>query len=66
VVAWLGEMDKAGRLGVEQVAKGSHSFQHSLFESPEPEWVEIDVKGLRVENIREFGGPWLGLEIIAQ
>ena len=66
VVAWLGEMDKAGRLGVENAAKGSHSFQHNLFEDTEPEWVEIDVKGLRVENIREFGGPWLGLEVIAQ
>jgi hypothetical protein len=59
-------MDKAGRLGVENAAKGSQGFQHNLFEDTEPEWVEIDVKGLRVENIREFGGPWLGLEIIAQ
>jgi len=59
-------MDKAGRLGVENAAKGSHSFQHNLFENTEPEWIEIDVKGLRVENIREFGAPWLGLEIIAQ
>jgi len=55
VVAWLGEMDKAGRLGVENAAKGSHSFQHSLFDKTVPEWVEIDVKGVRVENIRELG-----------
>jgi transposase len=64
VVAWLGEMDKAGRLGVEQVAKGSHCVQQNLFEESEAEWVEVNVKGVRVENIRDFGGPWLGLKLM--
>jgi hypothetical protein len=31
-VAWLGELDKAGRLGVENAAKGSRGFQGDLFE----------------------------------
>jgi transposase len=64
VVAWLGEMDEAGRLGVERVAEGAPGFQQNLFERTEPEWVEIDVNRVRVENVVEFGGPWLGLELM--
>jgi hypothetical protein len=65
VVAWLGEMDEAGRLGVKSVAEGTPGFQPNLFEkTPEPEWVEIDIKRVRVENVVEFGGPWLGLELM--
>jgi hypothetical protein len=26
--------------------------------------VEVDVKRLRVENRKDFGGPWLGLELV--
>ena len=64
-IANLGELDKAGRLGVLGVARNDRSYQHHLFkEDPAPEWVEVDIKGVRVENIREFGGPWLGLELI--
>lgn len=64
VVAWLGEMDEAGRLGVERVAEGTPGFQQNLFEKTEPEWVEIDVKRVRVEHVVDFGGPWLGLELM--
>jgi transposase len=64
VVAWLGEMDKAGRLGVKNFARGSECFQQNLFETSDPEWVEVNVKGVRVENIRDFGGPWLGLKLM--
>jgi len=64
VVSWLGEMDEAGRLGVEGVAERASGFQQNLFKKAEPEWVEIDVNGVRVENVVEFGGPWLGLELM--
>lgn len=80
VVAWLGKLDEAGRLGVEQLAsstgqsltEGSTSAskqQLSLFdqaeveEPVEPEWIEVDAAGVRVENCRQFGGPWLALEV---
>ena len=64
-VAWLGELDKAGRLGVASAAKGRRSLQGNLFtKDPEPEWVEVNAKGVRVENIKDFGGPWLCLELI--
>jgi len=64
VVAWLGEMDEAGRLGVERVAEGTPGFQQNLFGKTEPEWVEIDVNRVRVEHVVDFGGPWLGLELM--
>lgn len=64
VVAWLGEMDEGGRLGVERIARGSKGVQGKLFGGSEPEWVEVDVDGVRVENVREFGGLWLGLELM--
>jgi transposase len=57
-------MDKAGRLGIGRVAEGVSGYQQNLFEEVEPEWVEINVKGVRVENVRDFGGLWLGLELM--
>lgn len=29
-----------------------------------PEYVEVDVKGVRVERSRQFGGCWLGLRLL--
>jgi transposase len=64
-IACLGELDNAGRLGVLGAARNDHSYQRHLFkEDLTPEWLEVNVKGVRVENIRDFGGPWLGLELI--
>ena len=81
VVAWLGKLDEAGRLGVEQAARDTDQSpangsaiasgrQQSLFDQTfddapvEPEWVEVNAAGERVENCRQFGGPWLALEIV--
>jgi len=64
VVAYLGQLDAEGRLGVQQAATASSSWrQRCLFDEVEPEWVEVDVSQVRVEQCREFGGPWLGLEL---
>ena len=65
MVAYLGEMDEAGRAGVQRRAEqGDPSWQPALFESEvEPEWVEVNPKGVQVERSRAFGGPWLGLEL---
>jgi transposase len=80
VVAWLGKLDEAGRLGIEQAARDANwapskkpttarDEQLSLLdkqtdeESAEPRWVEVDASGVRVENCRQFGGPWLALEV---
>jgi transposase len=68
-VAYLGLMDEAGRLGVEQAADPQPaSPQQELFPAAqtEPRFVEIDRTGVRVENCRQFGGPWLALELVKQ
>jgi transposase len=66
-VAYLGEMDDAGRLGIKQTASGRREgLQLSLFEETvQPDWVEVDVSRVRAERGRSFGGPWLGLQIIS-
>ena len=51
-------------MGIEQIAEGIPGYQRDLFEKAEPEWVEIDVKRVRVENVVDFGGAWLGLELM--
>lgn len=70
IVSWLGSLDEAGRLGVEQAAGGKRGStgQLALFayeDTPnEPRWVEVNTSGVRVENCREFGGPWLAMQLI--
>ncbi len=67
VVAYLGQLDESQRLGVKQAAEGQQdSYQKRLFNDVRPQWVEVDAKRVRVENRRDFGGPWLGLELIEQ
>lgn len=63
VVAYLGEMDTSGRLGVKEAAEGKSTRQEKLFEKEKPRWVEVDVNKVRVEKPRGFGGVWLGLEL---
>jgi hypothetical protein len=64
VVAYLGQLDEPRRLGVKEAAEGRQgSRQKRLFDDVAPQWVEVDVKRVRVENRRDFGGPWLGLEL---
>ncbi|MHC4609645.1 MAG: hypothetical protein ACYS7M_04790 [Planctomycetota bacterium] len=64
VVAYLGQIDAAGQLGVKQAAQKEGGHQGCLFDSAEPAYVEVDVNRLRVERCLEFGGPWLGLQIL--
>ena len=69
VVAYLGDLDEAGRLGVQQAAGGDDSAarQQALFGAPPPSrYVEVDVSGVTVEGTRKFGGPWLALSLIGK
>lgn len=67
VVAYLGDLDEAGRLGVKQAAgRKASSNQPRLFDDVKPHWVEVDANAVRVERTRDFGGPWLGLELLKQ
>lgn len=68
-VAYLGQLDEAGRLGVKRAATGNEDSaerQLQLWEgdSPAPEWVEVNTAAVRVENQLAFGGPWLAQQIL--
>jgi len=62
VVAYLGQMAKPKRRGVERAAGGKAA--PPLFDDAVAEWVEVDVKRLRVERCLDFGGPWLALQLL--
>ncbi len=85
VVAWLGKLDEAGRLGMRAAAEQANDPHSSAMpcsseaqlqfdfdrkedeaETPptEPRWVEVNANAVRVENLKQFGGPWLALELI--
>ena len=65
IVSYLGEMDAQGRLGIQQAATGQQmQYQHQLFNDVAPRWVEVDTGRIRVERCVDFGGPWLGLELL--
>jgi transposase len=67
IVAYLGQLDESHRLGVKDAAEGNpKTRQRQLFDDTRPQWVEVDVKRMRVENRRDFGGPWLGLQLVEQ
>src|SRR5216683_7377563 len=51
VVAYLGEMDAAGRLGLHQQAAGAAAVaQRGLFRDVEPQWVEVDLQRIAIER----------------
>jgi transposase len=65
IVSYLGEMDAQGRLGIQQAAtRQGKRYQHRLFDDVSPQWVEVDTSRIRVERCVDFGGPWLGLELL--
>ena len=67
VVAYLGELDEQGRLGVQRAAQPDPAPQADLFDRESSrEWVEVDLNGVRVERSRPFGGGWLGLMLLRQ
>ena len=47
-------------------SKVDQKDKSQLFEDEQlaPEWIEIDANGVRVENEKDFGGPWPALELI--
>jgi transposase len=64
VVAYLGEMDSAGRVGLKMAVQGFREHQPDLFNDTAPEWVEVNIRGVRTERTRDFGSIWLGLELL--
>lgn len=67
VVAYLGEVDECGRMGVQHAVQPTSTLQAHLFQKlRSPEWVEVDIHGVRVERSRQFGGCWLSLTLLRQ
>ena len=68
VVAYLGDLDEAGRLGLRDAAGGPEvaDLAPMLFDDGTlvPRYVEIDTSQVRVENVRGLGGPWLAMQLI--
>jgi transposase len=68
VVAYLGDLDEAGRLGVQSAAQENDAStrQQEMFDPPRPRYVEVDLSAVVVEQVRKFGGPWLALQLIGR
>ena len=64
VVAYLGKLPEAQRLGFAAAAEGRREDPPELFDSDRREFVEVDADRLRVENLRSFGGEWLSMQLI--
>lgn len=64
IVAYLGELDASGRMGVKMAAEGRSEYQADLCEHVNPEWVEVNVRGVRTERVRDFGDIWLALQLM--
>ncbi|NQT20873.1 MAG: IS1634 family transposase [Planctomycetes bacterium] len=61
-VAYIGDATEDLREGVLQAAQGER--QGRLFDEVKPEWVEVDLSRVRAERMVEFGGPWLGWQLM--
>ena len=66
VVAYLGDISQAECVAVKQAAEDkTGTWQSRLFDANgEPKWVEVDTKRVRVARVRDFGGYWLGLQML--
>lgn len=66
VVAYLGDISQSERESIKLAAEEKKGFwQSRLFDAEgEPEWAEVDAKRVKVGRVRDFGGYWLGLQIL--
>ena len=66
VVTYLGDINQAEGVGVKQAAEEKQGdWQSRLFDAEgEPDWVEVDTKRVQVGRVRDFGGYWLGLQML--
>jgi transposase len=62
VVAYLGQASPQRRRGVKRAAGAGDGL--SLLEEPDAQWVEVDARRVRLERCLDFGGPWLGLQVL--
>ena len=71
VISYLGNLEEPVRRGVLLAAGGADGAAQLPLpgtEAPaaarvDPEWVEVDLKRVRIERSRAFGGAWIGLQV---
>jgi len=66
VVAYLGDVASGVRKEAALSASGDPEQKDLFEEDDSPAWAEIDVKRVRVERARSFGGAWLGLRLLRE
>ncbi len=71
LVSYLGNLDEPIRRGVLLAAGGADlaaqlplpGTEETAAARLDAEWVEVDVKRVRIERSRAFGGAWVGLQV---
>jgi hypothetical protein len=71
LVSYLGNLDEPIRRGVLLAAGGADlatqlplpGTEETAAARLDGEWVEVDVKRVRIERSRAFGGAWVGLQV---
>jgi transposase len=66
VVAYLGDINETACQDIKQEAEEKKGYwQSRLFDAEgEPDWIAVDAKRVRVGQVRDFGGYWLGLQML--
>jgi len=66
VVAYLGDINETACQDIKQEAEEKKGYwQSRLFDTEgEPDWIAVDAKRVRVGQVRDFGGYWLGLQML--
>jgi len=67
VVGYIGGLPEKPRRRVKLAADGHRADEQGrLFReaSEAAEWVDVDTSRMRLENRRDFGGPWLSLQLV--
>ena len=62
----LGEMDAAGRLGIDDKPQVLPQLLSAIIPGHSAAWVEVDLKRIAIERKRAFGGPWLGWSCVGK
>jgi transposase len=66
VVAYLGDVAEDLRQGMKDVAEGKAGNQQSQFfnQRPRSAWIEVEPDEISIERVKDFGGYWLGLQVL--
>jgi transposase len=67
IVSYLGELKQTEQNRWAKLAQEGvrHARQRELFEDPSgtPDYVTIDLKKLKITRVRDFGRPWMGMNL---